>query len=524
MGKGQRSRQARAGKREELKKIAAKKKIQAKIKKIVGISVASLAAIAVIGGVAYTTVASTGFFLRNTVAMKTDNYQIDNAMMTYYTKNQYYSFANQNADYLQMFGLDTSKSLSSQKYGEQTWLEYFLSQAKEQGKETLALAEKAKAEGITLDEEDNKSIDQTIANFKAEADSNKLTIDNYYTQVFGKGIKEDDVRRAVTLSTLASKYYDKFEKDAKYTDDDLKKYFDEHPSEFIKADYLSYTVPGETEDEIKANATKFQAAKTVEEFTALLEAEFTQTSTANYLESNKITDATTLTEEQKAEIQEEIKTSLDDAKATASKPAADAKDTAEFNKWLFQDGRAVNEIYTEQTAADAEKNTKFSIKVYMVTKPAYSNDYAVAKARHILFSTEEYETDAKAKAKAEEVLALYNADPKEENFIKLAKEHSNDASTKENGGLYEQITKDTASWPEAFTNWCYAEGRKAGDVEIVKTDAGYHIMYYVGTGEILWKLEAKNSLMTADYEALIEELTKTYTLVQNDKKMKAIKG
>ena len=31
-----------------------------------------------------------------------------------------------------------------------------------------------------------------------------------------------------------------------------------------------------------------------------------------------------------------------------------------------------------------------------------------------------------------------------------------------------------------FNNWIFDDARKAGDVEIVKTSYGYHIMYFVG--------------------------------------------
>ena len=95
MGKGQRARNERAGKREEMKIRAAKLKRRKKINKIIGICVGIVAVLAIAFGIAYNAVAATGYFLRNTVAMSSDNYTVDNAMMTYYLKNEYYTFTNQ---------------------------------------------------------------------------------------------------------------------------------------------------------------------------------------------------------------------------------------------------------------------------------------------------------------------------------------------------------------------------------------------------------------------------------------------
>ena len=162
MGKGQRSREARAGQKEEQKKVIAKKKLQKKIKKIVGISITSVIALALVFMVVFNAVSSTGFFLRNTVAMETDNFKIDNAMMTYFVKNQYYNYANTNGEMLEALGLDPQKSLASQSYGDGTWLDFFLSSAKTQANSTLLFAEKAKADGIELTDEDYANIDETI--------------------------------------------------------------------------------------------------------------------------------------------------------------------------------------------------------------------------------------------------------------------------------------------------------------------------------------------------------------------------
>ena len=524
MGKGQRSREARAGKREELKKAAAKKKLHQKIKKIIGISVAGVVAVGLIGVVAYNTIASTGYFLRNTVAMKSDNFQVDNAMMTYFVKDQYFAFADQYGDSLSYFGLDSSKSLASQACGiqEGTWLDYFLSQTKETVKNDLLFAEKAKAEGMELDENDKKTIDETIASFKTAAETNKVTIKQFYSQVFGKGIKENDIRRALEFTALANKYNSKYQLSLKYTDEQYQTHFKENESSYIKADYVYVNVPGETEAEIKVNAKIFQSCKSVEEFNKLLRDLYTKTETKSVLEDEKLASEADLTDDQRKDIAEHVEEDMANAKGTAYKPAADAESVEAFQKWIFEAGRKVNDIYTQETPANEENKTSYSMKVYIVVKPTYFDDNILVKARHIMFTKDKYETLEKAKAKADEVLALYKAEPTTAKFEALVKEYSEDSNSIANGGLYEQITNDKDSWP--FAEWCYAEGRKAGDVAVVQSSVGYHIVLHEGNGDIAWKAEAKQKMITADVEKHLEELGKAYAITQNDGKMKAVKA
>ena len=143
--------------------------------------------------------------------------------------------------------------------------------------------------------------------------------------------------------------------------------------------------------------------------------------------------------------------------------------------------------------------------------------YASQDVRHILFKVDttlkgtalEKAFD-KAKAEAEKVLEEYNkGDKTAEKFGELAKEHTDD-SNGEDGGLYENVLK--GQMVEEFENWIYDEARVAGDVDLVKTDYGWHIMYYVGEGKTAWKVTAEKGLKNEDYEKHLEELKEKYEL------------
>lgn len=530
MGKGQRSREARAGKREEMKKVAAKQRLMQKVKRIISVCVIVVLLLGVASIAVYNTVSKTGYFLRNTVAMSTDNYEVDNAMMTYYLKNQYYSFVNSYSDYLSMYGLDTSKSLKAQTYGEGTWFDYFLEQAKSQVNDVLLLAEKAKAEGFKLEDADYTTIDDAINSFKTYAETNKVSLDDYLNSMFGQGINESDIRRAIELTTLSSKYYNDFVDKSDFSDKALQTFFDNNKGNYIKADYLSYSFTASiatdateeqstaAKNDAKAKAEALAASNSVEEFKTALEKILTDKYTAEQAE--KTEDEATEGEDDLTP-EEQIKSNVESGMESAEGTNYYSEDKEDkLAVWMFNKDRQVGDTFVSEPAADA---TTFTYTAYVLTKTQYFDDYETVNARHILFSTEENEDAETALEKAKEVLKKYNeSDTKnEEYFEKLAKEHSNDANVSTNGGLYEGVTKD-ANYPEEFYTWCYDSNRKEGDVDIVETDSGAHIMYFCGKGEVKWKIDAKEDKKNADYEEHLTELGKSYTVKANDGKMKKI--
>ena len=69
----------------------------------------------------------------------------------------------------------------------------------------------------------------------------------------------------------------------------------------------------------------------------------------------------------------------------------------------------------------------------------------------------------------------------EESFAQLAGKYSSDPGSNTNGGLYTGVEK--GEMIDTFDAWCFDGSRKIGDYGIVRTDYGYHIMYFSGTEE-----------------------------------------
>ena len=105
----------------------------------------------------------------------------------------------------------------------------------------------------------------------------------------------------------------------------------------------------------------------------------------------------------------------------------------------------------------------------------------------------------------------------EESFAELANTKSEDGGSNTNGGLYAGITKDTA-FVEPFLNWCMDETRQIGDTGIVKTDYGYHIMFFAHT-EPQWEYYATTYYQSEYTSQKIEEGRNKWDMAVNYKKI-----
>ena len=151
--------------------------------------------------------------------------------------------------------------------------------------------------------------------------------------------------------------------------------------------------------------------------------------------------------------------------------------------------------------------------------PNISTDKPNVNVRHILITPEKAE-DAKesteeewdaAKTKAEELLAEYEKDPTEDKFSALAKDNSTDPGSASNGGLYENVYP--GQMVQTFNDWCFDDSRQPGDTGIVKTDYGYHVMYFVSqTEEYYWKTVATQGYVSTRMQTMLDEMAQANPL------------
>lgn len=97
----------------------------------------------------------------------------------------------------------------------------------------------------------------------------------------------------------------------------------------------------------------------------------------------------------------------------------------------------------------------------------------------------------------------------EESFAALANEKSEDPGSNNAGGLYENVYE--GQMVEPFEKWCFDESRKEGDTGLVKTNYGYHIMYFVG-GAPQWMHYAERDWRSTEIGEMLAELAENYPM------------
>ena len=340
--------------------------------------------------------------------------------------------------------------------------------------------------GLKLTKADEAFIDKQIEDLRDEAKSagsnssssnseNKVTysLNAYLRKVYGGSINERFLRKQLKIQVLAQKYltertneiakdYDQKDIDAEYKKDTTAYDFVTFRAYTFKTTELTKE-DNETDDALKARQAKANAEvkKNANDFYNAVTNDATFTAKAKEL--NKDTADYNVDEETKYSM---LKST---AQSTFSEDAA---------KWLFD---SLTKVGSKKLFSD-EENGKY-IVVLALSKP---HQEQTVTARHILFQTKDQssgndlseEEIAKKKTQAEDVLKKFNeGDKTEDSFAALANEYNEDTGSSSNGGLYEHIYP--GQMVTEFNDWVFDANRKAGDVELVETDYGYHIIYFV---------------------------------------------
>lgn len=514
---------AKAAKKRK-KNLDKKIRLQKLIGKIVAITLSAVA----VFGIAFYILWFTGVFETSPTALTLGEQKISVRDYTYYYSLMYNYTVNQSQQYQQqygqdMIGLDLTISPEDQecpykndKDETQTWAAYFRTSAIDRAKQYEQLYREAVAAKYSLNDEENKEITEQIEEIRKTAAGSNLSLNAYLRMFYGKGITEKFLTAQLKKETLVSKYaeakYNGYEKAVtdKYISDTYKKAKDDY--DVVSMRLFSFALEkltkkdGETDAQLAARQ-KAADAKVKEKADAMLaaagdEAAFLTLAAKNT--TDKAYDAETATLNYNKNF-ESVKSSVSEAGA----------------KWIFGDGRKAGDknVFKTDTAY---------IVVYLVRAQFASNSVDV---RHILISYKEdsqdtteptaEEIETARKAAAELYAKWKKGAATEDSFSALAKTESADPGSAEKGGLYESVKVGDMVAP--FEKWSFDPARKKGDTGIVKTDYGYHIMYFVANNKDEFDYEAtiKTAKAEDDYNAYETGLTDkaAYKLTKNEKNL-----
>ena len=481
------------------------------------VGLAALVLFAAVFGVSQA-VANSGIRERNTVAMTIGDQEISNAELNYYFVDAVNNFYNTYGSYASLFGLDTTKALDKQEVSEgYTWADDFLASATENITSIYALNDEAKANGFTLSEEDMAEIDGnfTIMEYYAVYNYGYADLESYLKAMYGSGASVESYRAYYEMSTLAQKYEAHYTDSLTYTDADLRAAEAENFNLYTSYDYNAYY----------QSVSAFYGAEATDE-------EIAQSQKLAESEVKKLAEGAYATVADFDAAIAAMDVNADTAASSSSyKNTLYSSVSASYVDWVSDSTRQAGDVtFVPATSTDTEG--KESVIGYYVVYfiGSNTNEYALANVRHILIApqggtydsttgttTYSDEEMAAAKASAEEVFAQWKAgEATEDTFAALANEKSADGDGT-TGGLYTDVYP--GQMVTNFNDWCFAEGRKAGDTGIVETEYGYHIMFYVGDSATNYRdyLITKD-LTTADANAWFNGLVENMTVTTLDTK------
>ena len=189
-----------------------------------------------------------------------------------------------------------------------------------------------------------------------------------------------------------------------------------------------------------------------------------------------------------------------------------------------EDYRYFQELYLSgvpyyQKAVEAMTPTQEDLEAYFAEHEAEYADSGVTKdgkfvdIRHILVKVADTATEEDWKAceeKAQAILDEWLAGEKtEDSFAALATEKTEDPGSQATGGLYENVYQ--GQMVQAFNDWCFDETRATGDYGLVKTEYGYHVMYYVDS-EPQWISYAASDWANEQSAQLLEAAVSLYPM------------
>lgn len=451
--------------------------------------------------------------------------QIQNTAYQYeYQYSQYYGAGAG----LTVTGYDYTKSPASQEYKDDysnftgikladlnkdsaTWADVMEFAAISQLMQTKYGAKMAKSAGLSVTPDQQTEIDKQITDYADSAKENDFSTNRYLRKLFGNGITEKLVREILTEQTLAETYFEKFSSDAEnaITDEQVNEKYNSDPDSYNIVSLRAYPFAAEydekADDTVKSEARKKAKAK-ADAFLA------NATDEQNFI---KLAE----TELKKSDDTKEQDPDTATAMKNAYKKDITSNISEEVASWAFSADRKAGDSKVFAATED-------DFFVVMLTVTSHKDTTSSGNdVRHILFKFPEAQKDAdgkeipitdaqkaEVKEKAEKVLALYLENPTEENFVKLTNENTEDVDTEgkpNNGGLYEGVTA-SSSYVESFLNWSIDEKRKTGDTEIIETEFGYHIMYYVKSQGETWEQNIRNEILTTASDDLITQIDNDY--------------
>lgn len=438
----------------------------------------AILAVVVVAAIVFFGMVSTGFFVTHTVAATVGGHDLSPAMVNYFYNTAYQNMADSMGDYLSVI-IDTEKPLDDQPYMTDefdSWGDYLTDTALKSAHEVYAVYDEAMANGYTLSEDEQASIDSQIDMLDLYGSVSGYSSGTaYLAGLYGTGSTVDSYREYLTINMIASSYAQQIYDGFTYTAEDLDAYYQENTQDFDAVTFRVYSINVPTAEEGEEVDTEAALAEC--ETKAKEMAEASQGDEQAYLDYTvEFAD-------------EDSKETYEDDTTTLREDYTLSNCLELYRDWLADSSRQPGDTTYVQN-----EETGYYV-LYFVGQ--VDRTYQLPNVRDILIpvsDTTDEEAMATAKEKAQTLLDDFLAgdDVSEDAFAALTEE-----DTSMTGTLYENLVPGTIT--DEVDSWCQEEGRTAGDTNIFEGTDGYHVVYFSGYGDVYRDYLVENTMRSNDY-------------------------
>jgi predicted nucleic acid-binding protein len=438
-----------------------------------------------------------------------------------------------------------------------TWLDFFQYYAQNSLKQIKSGVAEAQKQELSLDESELADVQANIDQLKSSASGNGYSLNAYLRASYGKGVNEKLYRQILEEQALYTKLTDTKtdELKAAVTADEVTEEFNANLETYAVVSYRSYAIEAEkvevpaeepetdaeaAEDADAAEDTEEEAAeptlettdetmaaakKTADEIAnaksedAFLAAVAEAAGDKKYASVDSLTLHEDATSETISESDREIATWLFSDEAVAGATHVTEQASTGYTVYYVTDAvhkpgdsltYSVRHILVKfpednasddaEAAEDSAEKTEDVVEVPALDKKAYDG------VKIVLDVDGETAKDKATYLKAQNILEEYlKGEHTAEAFGKLAKKYSEDSNA-DQGGIYEDVPMGQMV-PE-FESWAANSKRKAGDVGIVETQFGYHVMYFEGSKTVAWDDAVREAIAHPQADAYMADLAK----------------
>ncbi|MDD3340231.1 MAG: SurA N-terminal domain-containing protein [Lachnospiraceae bacterium] len=437
--------------------------------------VVGIVALAIVGFVIWNSGVIRNFF--PAITIDGENYKLSE--FNYYYYAYYNAYKEENAQYMD-YMFDESKSLKTQEYDEnESWFDFFRDGATDSMTSIMRVSQMAEEAGYELSEEDEKNIEDSIAQIEALAQYNGVTTSAYLQGIYGSGMGEELYRKHLTKSYLATGYSDQIKENFTFTNAEIEQHYKENQQKYTLVDYERFYVKASDAETTPTDEEKAAAKATAQEIEGrLLGGEDLKTLGTEY-----------------------------DASGTYYATDAAYYDASfAYGDWLFSGDRKDG----DSTVIDA--GTGYYVLLYHSSD---QGDYDAVDIEDICIGVDTATLDSSADGYNDQKNQLYEdscttaekiqeewaaGQKTRESFKALAEEYKTDNNTYT---AYTKLTKNTLD--TQIDAWCFDPSRKEGDCNVLYTEGGFHVIYFVGTDGKAWAKQAEDDLRDEQYNEWYDE-------------------